>query len=298
MRKIAFSQRFQAKLHEIIFEADTSAGKVFDVLLIVSIAASVVMVMLDSVSSIRLTYGDLLYLGEWIFTLLFTIEYVLRLYCVGRPLAYATSFFGLVDLLAVLKHPLAAGGRSTQDFRRLVRLLEIKALRGPRPAPGFDGLKRALRQAEKAPKELTGWLAEIAELANPFIKALKARRRDPAGIVGAHIRFAEALAANDQATGAERLWSQEAGEVAAAFMSELREAAAHGPKLSGERYAALLTALMASQVVRPRYGRHPRLAILGPLEARLQHFGLLILGGLNEGTWPAQVDPGPWLSRP
>ena len=85
MKNNASSDRLRAKLHEIIFEADTPVGKVFDVLLIVSIVASVVLVMLDSVSSIQLSYGELLYLGEWFFTLLFTVEYILRLSCVGRP---------------------------------------------------------------------------------------------------------------------------------------------------------------------------------------------------------------------
>jgi voltage-gated potassium channel len=89
-------------MHEIIFGADTPGGKLFDVLLILSIVTSVIFVMLDSVSAIRQSYGQLLYIGEWIFTILFTIEYILRLYCVGRPLAYARSFFGLVDLLAIL----------------------------------------------------------------------------------------------------------------------------------------------------------------------------------------------------
>jgi len=202
-----------------------------------------------------------------------------------------------VDLLATLKHPLAAGGLPVPEFRRRARLLEVAVLRGPRPAPGFDGLKQAVK-ISKARKELTPWVAGLAKLAAPFAKALKAKRPNPARVVGEHLAFAEARAASDEAAGSERLWVQGAGEAAAAFMSELRDSAAHGPALGGDRYPALLTALMASQVVRPRYGRHPRLAILGPLEARLQHFDLVILGGLNEGTWPAQVDPGPWLSRP
>ena len=94
--------RWRFKLHEVIFEADTPAGKWFDVLLIVSILVSVVLVMLDSVSAIQKTYGQILLAGEWLFTILFTIEYLLRLLSVGRPLAYATSFFGVVDLLAIL----------------------------------------------------------------------------------------------------------------------------------------------------------------------------------------------------
>ena len=89
-------------LHEIIFEADTPAGKAFDILLIISILLSVLIVMLDSVSQISLTYGRYLHLGEWFFTLLFTLEYALRIICVTTPFRYMTSFFGLVDLLSVL----------------------------------------------------------------------------------------------------------------------------------------------------------------------------------------------------
>jgi voltage-gated potassium channel len=89
-------------LHEIIFEADTRSGKVFDIILIVSIVLSVVAVMLDSVASIRVNHGPFLYRMEWFFTILFTIEYLLRLTCVTRPLYYAKSFFGVIDLLAIV----------------------------------------------------------------------------------------------------------------------------------------------------------------------------------------------------
>lgn len=93
---------WRAQMHEIIFEADTPAGKAFDVLLIICILGSVLAVMLDSVKGIRLAYGSFLTAAEWFFTLLFTIEYLLRLFSVGKPLKYATSFFGVVDLLAVV----------------------------------------------------------------------------------------------------------------------------------------------------------------------------------------------------
>jgi voltage-gated potassium channel len=96
-----FAQQ-RTMLQEIIFEADTPAGKTFDVVLIVSILLSVLAVILESVKRIEATYGDLLRAIEWGFTILFTIEYVLRLVCVTRPLQYAKSFFGLVDLLAIL----------------------------------------------------------------------------------------------------------------------------------------------------------------------------------------------------
>jgi voltage-gated potassium channel len=93
---------WRARLHEIIFEADTPAGKAFDEFLIVSIVLSVVTVMLDSISVVRVAYGEILYQVEWFFTLLFTVEYILRLISIGRPLRYARSFFGVVDILAIL----------------------------------------------------------------------------------------------------------------------------------------------------------------------------------------------------
>jgi len=90
------------RLYIIIFEADTFGGKLFDILLIVAILLSVVVVMLDSVASIRRNIGNQLYAAEWIFTILFTVEYLVRLYSSPRPYGYVTSFFGLIDLFAVL----------------------------------------------------------------------------------------------------------------------------------------------------------------------------------------------------
>jgi voltage-gated potassium channel len=118
------SKPFRARLHEIIFEADTPLGRLFDVLLILSIVISVIMVMLDSVSSIRQSYGKLLYIGEWLFTIVFTIEYFLRLYSVGRPLSYATSFFGLVDLMAILPSYLSIIFPGTH-YLLVIRILRV-----------------------------------------------------------------------------------------------------------------------------------------------------------------------------
>lgn len=93
---------WRSRLNEIIFGADTPAGKAFDLVLIVAILSSLAVVMLDSVKSINREYGTLLRAAEWTFTALFTIEYVLRLICVERPARYARSFFGIVDVLAIL----------------------------------------------------------------------------------------------------------------------------------------------------------------------------------------------------
>lgn len=94
--------RWRPILYEVIFKADTSAGKWFDIALIICILLSVITVMADSVRSIHERYGGALYVVEWFFTILFSVEYVLRLICVGRARRYAVSFFGVVDLLAVL----------------------------------------------------------------------------------------------------------------------------------------------------------------------------------------------------
>jgi voltage-gated potassium channel len=114
-------------LHEIIFEADTPGGKLFDIILIISIILSVLAVMLDSVGSIKKIHGGFLYGIEWFFTLLFTVEYFLRIYAVIRPLKYITSFFGIVDLLAILPtyFSLLIPGSQYLLVIRLLRVLRI-----------------------------------------------------------------------------------------------------------------------------------------------------------------------------
>lgn len=93
---------WRRRLHEIIFESDTTAGKLFDVALIVTIALSVLAIMLESVHGIRVRHGDLLRAVEWTFTVLFTLEYILRLTALRRPIGYAWSFFGVIDLISIL----------------------------------------------------------------------------------------------------------------------------------------------------------------------------------------------------
>ncbi len=115
------------KLQEIIFEADTPAGKLFDIALIIAILLSVGAVMLDSIKPINFKYGNLLHLAEWIFTILFTIEYGLRLLSVGRPMKYAKSFFGVIDLLAFLPTYLSMLVPGSQLFLviRVLRVIRI-----------------------------------------------------------------------------------------------------------------------------------------------------------------------------
>jgi voltage-gated potassium channel len=118
------SGSWRHRLYVIIFEADTPAGKAFDVALILAILASVAVVMLESVAGFRAEHQALLRDAEWTFTILFTVEYVLRLVCVPRPLRYARSFFGIVDLLAILPTYASALIPGAQ-YLLVVRLLRI-----------------------------------------------------------------------------------------------------------------------------------------------------------------------------
>jgi len=94
--------RFKKQIHDIIFEADTKAGKLFDTLLFITIVFSVVVVMLNSEKEFHLKYGSLFYTIEWIITILFTLEYIFRIYAVKKPLKYIFSFYGIIDLLSII----------------------------------------------------------------------------------------------------------------------------------------------------------------------------------------------------
>jgi voltage-gated potassium channel len=124
---------WRARWHEVVFEADTPAGKRFDLALLVIILLSVTAVCLESVPELRIAHGPMLRAAEWAFTILFTIEYAVRLATVRRPLRYAVSFYGLVDLLAILPTYLSAlipGSQSLLVIRalRLLRVFRILKL--------------------------------------------------------------------------------------------------------------------------------------------------------------------------
>jgi voltage-gated potassium channel len=136
------------RLHEVIYESNTTAGKTFDVALLIAIFASIMVVMLDSVASLHAQYGELFYMLEWVFTILFTIEYILRLISIRRPVKYVTSPLGIIDLVALAPSYLSimfAGTHSLLVFRalRLLRVFRIFKLGHYLTEIAF--LKQALR---------------------------------------------------------------------------------------------------------------------------------------------------------
>ena len=155
---------WRARLHEVVFEADTRAGRAFDVALLVAILASVLAVMLESVAEYRDDYGPALRAVEWAVTALFTVEYVLRLIAVDRPWRYAVSFFGLVDLFAIAPAYIALvlpGAHSLLAIR-VVRLLRVfRILKLSRFLGEAQVLATALRASRR---KITVFLGAIAAI--------------------------------------------------------------------------------------------------------------------------------------
>ncbi|NAS30882.1 ion transporter [Flavobacteriaceae bacterium R38] len=143
------NRNWKSKLHEIIYEADTPSGKLFDVILIVSIVASIILVMLESVDSFDNKYHDILLFIEWIFTIFFTLEYIARIISLKRPSNYIFSFYGIIDFLATIPLYISyfiAGSQALLALRafRLLRVFRILKL------VQFIGEASQLRRALKA----------------------------------------------------------------------------------------------------------------------------------------------------
>ena len=154
----------RSRIHEVIFEADTPTGKAFDVLLLSAIICSVIVVMLESVESIEKRYGYFIRLLEWSFTVLFTIEYFLRIISVHRPLKYIFSFYGLVDLMSILPTyiSLFLTGAQYLLIVRIMRLLRMfRILKLSRYVRESRVLMTALRQS----------LPRSSSFSSPFLRS-------------------------------------------------------------------------------------------------------------------------------
>ena len=235
----------------------------------------------------------------------------------GRPLAHtaAGTFlcllaeaaevqFAPVPLLALLKHPFARRGQDSATFRARARELDRWCLRGPRPDVGLAGIATAIEKAAlarvpppaEALKQLSAWWNEIAAILAPLEQLFAEKEAALLALLDTHIAAAEALACDE--TSDCILWANSDGETAAGLVAALHDAAEGLDTIEPASWPPFFRSLAMKTPVRAAFGRHPRLAILGPLEARLQHFDLTVLGGLNEGAWPQGANTDPWFSRP
>ncbi|MGH6926000.1 MAG: double-strand break repair protein AddB [Propylenella sp.] len=224
-------------------------------------------------------------------------------------------------LLALAKHPVAAFGMKRSDARRAARNLERAVLRGPRLKPGLAALRHALQErfaAWERRKEVD-WL-DRTNAASGLSRSRWEAAIDLAGRIESALGPLEAIAARDGAIPLPELvdahlaalgavargasgrtthvFSEEAGEALALAFEELQRSAPRGPAVAPAAYPGLFAALIERSMVRRRGGVDPRIQIWGALEARLQSVDMVVLGGLNEGNWPAQTRLDPLVSRP
>lgn len=185
-----------------------------------------------------------------------------------------------VALLAVLKHPLVGGeGEDRLKWLEAARGLDLK-LRGPRPAAGLAGLDEKFGDSR-------AW-----QMVRPRVEPLERLLHDPLSLAD----FARQLATATDVLAGDLAWRGPAGRAAAELMAELANStSAREMQMEADDAVPLLRQLFDQHSVRPPYGGHPRVFIWGLLEARLQRADLIVLGGLNEGVWPALSAPDPWL---
>ncbi|TKD50498.1 double-strand break repair protein AddB [Sphingomonas baiyangensis] len=201
--------------------------------------------------------------------------------------------FAPTALLALLKHPLVASGDERLAWLEGVRSLDL-ALRGPRPAPGLEGIEAHLAQGDRRTARIraaaAAWWPEARERLAPIARLAAIDTADmPA--MAAMLREAATALAGDAA------WSRTEGRAAADLLAALETEGADGPRqIAPDDLLPMLRLLLDEIAVRPAQGGHPRLAIYGLIEARMQRADLMILGGLNEGVWPAAPAPDPWLA--
>ncbi|MEG8221606.1 double-strand break repair protein AddB [Sphingomonas sp. HH69] len=202
--------------------------------------------------------------------------------------------FAPVALLTLLKHPLVMRGTGRLAWLEGVRGLDL-LLRGPRPQAGLIGIDQLLRPREDEDRQGTlreqvrDWWPQARALLEPLERAFLATP-DLSGQLAAIREQAGAL------TG-DAIWAGHQGQAAADLFAEMEAAAPEGPRQADMRaLPVLLDHMLGGVSVGPPQGGHPRIAILGLIEARLQQADLMVLGGLNEGTWPGLPAPDPWLA--
>jgi ATP-dependent helicase/nuclease subunit B len=205
--------------------------------------------------------------------------------------AAAADRLAPVPLLALLGHPLVQAGEERRAWLDDVRALDL-ALRGPRPLPGLHGLQRIVDQKVRDDPDRNRHLAARWERLKPFVGAVEPLLRANISLSG----FAAGLREQVAGLAGDGAWSGRAGRAAADLLAALESSpAAAALSVTQEDAVPLLRALLDEVAIRPPYGQHPRIRILGLIEARLIKTDLMILAGLNEGTWPAPPSPDPWL---
>lgn len=189
--------------------------------------------------------------------------------------------FSQVSLLSLLKHPFTSCGQNPAAFNQKVRKLEL-----------------SWRKKEDLSPELAEFITGIKEIFAPLCELYRQAETDLQQFFTSHIKTAELLADTDIKTGDKIIWKNDAGAVASKFVSDFMQNCVILGKIKPHDYLAFLESMLIEQNVRVRYGMHPRVKILGPIEARLTQFDVTIIGEVNEGVWPKLPTADLWMSRP
>jgi len=208
----------------------------------------------------------------------------------------AVDPFDPVLLLALAKHPFARFALEPEDLARRTARLERSGLRGPR-AEGWAPIERRLADAGDTGEaaDLLSALRRVIEIARkPFVQGIAT----PPVAARALAEAMEALAADGLSADTGKLWSGAGGEAAASLIAALIEEGDGLPEVTPSGFSALIDGLLSGETVRTGAGSHPRLHVLGAIEARLVRADLIVLAGLEEGVWPAAAPVDPFLSRP
>jgi ATP-dependent helicase/nuclease subunit B len=200
-----------------------------------------------------------------------------------------------LSILALCKHPLALGGLERPAWLEQVRRFELRVRQGGGRYEGLQGFADLAYLCEE-PQDATlrDFILHFNELFAPFARLFEAGRPLPLReMLQAHLDCAERLAG-------EGLWSGPEAPVLSEWRDEVTIALASLPQLevTPDAYPDIFDSLLANAVYRPAYGLHPRLQILGAYEARLQQWDRIVIGGMNEGSWPAIAPADPWFNRP
>lgn len=189
--------------------------------------------------------------------------------------------FSQVSLLSLLKHPFTSCGMKSADCNQKIRELELK-----------------WRKKEELTDSQSEFLEKIKNILSPLSEIYRQSEIGLKEIFTTHIQVAERLADTDIKSGEKIIWKSDAGSAAAKFVSDFLPYCELLEHIKPKDYLPLLESMLLEQNVRVRFGMHPRVKILGPIEARLMQFDVTIIGEVNEGVWPKLPSADLWMSRP
>lgn len=195
--------------------------------------------------------------------------------------------FSLLSVLSLVKNPFVKMSLEPTGLLKIVRNWEYKVRK-----PVFS------EQSKQIPEELSLWILNLKEILRPLYEMFQQPEISLSDLMRTHLEIAEVLCSDEQNNGEQYLWKGDDGKSAAELFGTLLQQTDMAGNIVPEEYLNVFTLLLSTKNVRYNYGTHPRLKILGPIEARFNRYDTIVIGAVNEGFWPEFPKSDPWLSRP